>query len=160
MGTGSFPGVKCGRGVLLTTHPLLVPRSWKSRAIPVPTLWATTGPVTGLLYLYFYFHIICNAFSTVIFLYFTFITDATEIGFFRRRVIKVSRWNRKRRQALCELLIVSRVPFCALNYLKGNGCHTLALRGEETVNDVLQEAFRSTFHDKCKASVSESFTIS
>ena len=40
MGTGSFPGVKCGRGVLLTTHPLLVPRSWKSRAIPLPTLWA------------------------------------------------------------------------------------------------------------------------
>ena len=26
MGTGSFPGVKCGRCVLLTTHPLLVPR--------------------------------------------------------------------------------------------------------------------------------------
>ena len=25
MGTWSFPGVKCGRGVLLTTHPLLVP---------------------------------------------------------------------------------------------------------------------------------------
>ena len=45
MGTGSFPGVKYGRGVLLTTHPLLVPRSWKSSAIP--TLWATTGPVTG-----------------------------------------------------------------------------------------------------------------
>ena len=43
MGTGSFPGVKCGRGVLLTTHPLLVPRSWKSRAIPLPTLWATPG---------------------------------------------------------------------------------------------------------------------
>ena len=41
MGTGSFPGVKCSRGVLLTTHPLLVPRSWKSRAIPLPTLWAT-----------------------------------------------------------------------------------------------------------------------
>jgi len=32
---------KCGRGMLLTTHPLLVPRSWKSRAIPLPTLWAT-----------------------------------------------------------------------------------------------------------------------
>ena len=43
MGTGSFPGVKCGRGVLLTTHPLLVSRSWKSRAIPLPTLWATPG---------------------------------------------------------------------------------------------------------------------
>ena len=27
MGTGYFQGVKCGRGVLLTTHPLLVPRS-------------------------------------------------------------------------------------------------------------------------------------
>jgi len=32
---GSNPG--------LTTHPLLVPRSWKSRAIPLPTLWATPG---------------------------------------------------------------------------------------------------------------------
>ena len=41
IGTGSSPGVNCGRGVLLTTHPLLVPRSWKSRAIPLPTLWAT-----------------------------------------------------------------------------------------------------------------------
>jgi len=40
MGTGSFPGVKCGRGVLLTTHPLLVPRSWKSTAIPLLTLRA------------------------------------------------------------------------------------------------------------------------
>ena len=43
MGTWSFPGVKCGRGVLLTTHPLLVPRSWKIRAIPLPTLWTTPG---------------------------------------------------------------------------------------------------------------------
>ena len=41
MSTGSFPGVKCGRGVLLTTHPLLVPRPWKSRAIPLPSIWAT-----------------------------------------------------------------------------------------------------------------------
>jgi len=43
MRTVSFPGVKCGRGVLLTTHTHLVPRSWKSRAIPLPTLWATPG---------------------------------------------------------------------------------------------------------------------
>jgi len=43
MGTGSFSGVKCGRGVLLTTHPLLVPRSWKSRAIPLPSFWTTTA---------------------------------------------------------------------------------------------------------------------
>ena len=35
MGTGFFLGVNCGRGVLLTTHPLLLPRSWKSRAIPL-----------------------------------------------------------------------------------------------------------------------------
>jgi len=50
MGTGSFPGVKCGRDVLLTTHPLLAPKSWKGSAIPLPPLWATTRPVTGLLY--------------------------------------------------------------------------------------------------------------
>ena len=43
MGTGSLPGVKCGRGVLLTTHPLLVPRSWNSRTVTLPTLWATPG---------------------------------------------------------------------------------------------------------------------
>ena len=46
------PGLS--RGVLLTTHPLPVPWSWKSRAIPLPTLWATTGPVTGALYLFTY----------------------------------------------------------------------------------------------------------
>jgi hypothetical protein len=40
---GSFPGVKCGQGVLLTTHPLLVLRSWKCTAIPLSTLWATPG---------------------------------------------------------------------------------------------------------------------
>ena len=43
MGTWSFPGLKCGRGVLLTTHLLLVPTSWKSRAIPLPTPLATPG---------------------------------------------------------------------------------------------------------------------
>ena len=48
MSTGSFPGVKCGRGVLLTTHPLLLQRPWKSRAIPLPTLWACNG-ITLLL---------------------------------------------------------------------------------------------------------------
>jgi len=41
MGTVSFPELNCGWGVLLTTHSLLVPRSWKSRAIPLPTVWAT-----------------------------------------------------------------------------------------------------------------------
>ena len=57
LGTGSFLGVKCGRGVLLTTHSLLVPWSRKSRAITVLTLWAVR-PVLSLsactvqLYLY------------------------------------------------------------------------------------------------------------
>jgi len=40
MGTESFQGVNSGRGVTLTPHPLLVPWSWKSRAIPLLTLWA------------------------------------------------------------------------------------------------------------------------
>jgi len=40
MGTGSFPGVKSGRGVTLTTHTLLVLWSRKSRAIPLLPLWA------------------------------------------------------------------------------------------------------------------------
>jgi len=40
MGTGSFPGVKSGRGVTLTPHPLLVPWTRKSRVIPLLTLWA------------------------------------------------------------------------------------------------------------------------
>jgi hypothetical protein len=35
MGTGSFPGVNSGRGMTLTPHPLLVPWSWKGRAIPL-----------------------------------------------------------------------------------------------------------------------------
>jgi len=47
MGTGSFLGVKSGRGVTLTTHPLLVPQSRKSRAIPLLPLWAIQ-PVQSL----------------------------------------------------------------------------------------------------------------
>jgi len=39
-GTGSFPGVRSGRGVRLTPDPLLVPWSRKSRAIPLIPLWA------------------------------------------------------------------------------------------------------------------------
>jgi hypothetical protein len=40
LGTGFFPGVKSGRGVTLTSHPLLVPWSWMGRVIPVLSLWA------------------------------------------------------------------------------------------------------------------------
>ena len=47
MGTGSFPGLKNGRGVTLTLHPLLVPESRKGRAIPLLPLWAVL-PVQSL----------------------------------------------------------------------------------------------------------------
>ena len=47
MGTGSLPLVKSGRGVTLTPHPLLVPWSWKSRAIPLLALCAVR-PVQSL----------------------------------------------------------------------------------------------------------------
>jgi hypothetical protein len=47
MGTGSFPGVKSGRGVTLTTHPLLVTWSRKSRATPLLPLWVVR-PVQSL----------------------------------------------------------------------------------------------------------------
>ena len=57
MGTGSFPGVNGGRGMTLKPHPLLVPWSRKSEAIPLLLLWAVQ-PVQSLsactvqLYLY------------------------------------------------------------------------------------------------------------
>jgi len=40
MGSWSFTGVKSGRRVTLTPHRPLVPRSRKSRAIPLLPLWA------------------------------------------------------------------------------------------------------------------------
>ena len=47
MGTGSFPGVKSGRGVTLIPHPLLVLLSRRSRAILLLPLW-TVRPVDSL----------------------------------------------------------------------------------------------------------------
>ena len=47
MGTSSFPGVKSGRGVTLTPHPLLVQWSWNGRAITLLPLWAVR-PVQSL----------------------------------------------------------------------------------------------------------------
>jgi hypothetical protein len=51
-----FPGGKSGRGVVLTTHPLLATRSRKSRANTSTPLWAF-GSVTR--YLYLYQHALC-----------------------------------------------------------------------------------------------------
>ena len=62
MGTRSFPGVKSGRGVTLTPHPLLVPWSRKSRAIPLLLLWAVR-PVqslsarTGVHFTFYLYHL-------------------------------------------------------------------------------------------------------
>ena len=52
MGTGFFSGVKYGRCLTLTPHSLLVPCSWKSRAIPLCPygpygLYRATVPVQG-----------------------------------------------------------------------------------------------------------------
>ena len=63
MGTGSFPGVKSGRGVKPTSHPILVPWSWKGRAIPLLPLWALRS-VQGL-----------NACTRVYFTFFCFIIN-------------------------------------------------------------------------------------
>jgi len=47
MSTGSFAGVRSGRGVTLTPHPLLVPWARKGRAKPLLPLWAVQ-PVQSL----------------------------------------------------------------------------------------------------------------
>jgi len=47
MGTKNFPGIKSGRSVTLASHPLLVPWSRKSAAIPLFPLW-TVRPVQSL----------------------------------------------------------------------------------------------------------------
>jgi len=62
MGTGSFQRVKSGRGVTLTPHPLLLPWSWKSRAIPLLPVWAVppvqslSACTRGAFYLFFFFY--------------------------------------------------------------------------------------------------------
>ena len=47
-----FPGGKKRPGRAAEHSPPLVPRSWRSRVIPLPTLWVTTWPVVGTLCLY------------------------------------------------------------------------------------------------------------
>jgi len=53
MGTGYFPGVKCGRGVLLTTHPLLVPQSYYTSTNPLGHTRPVTWNFTFYIYNYF-----------------------------------------------------------------------------------------------------------
>jgi len=51
MGTWSFPGGKVWPG--RDDHSPIYSAVEEYRAIPLPTLWATTGPVTGTLYPYY-----------------------------------------------------------------------------------------------------------
>ena len=59
-----FSGGKLRPGRAADHSPLLAPWSWKSRAIPLPILWATIGPVTGTLYLFtiYIFLLLCYVF--------------------------------------------------------------------------------------------------
>ena len=60
MGTRSFPGVQSGQGVTLTPHPLLLPWSWKGRAIlllPLRPIQSLKCLYKGALYLYLYLYI-------------------------------------------------------------------------------------------------------
>jgi len=50
MGTGSFPGVKSGRGVTLTPHPLRVPWSRKSSYTSAPPMGRTACTEPQCLY--------------------------------------------------------------------------------------------------------------
>ena len=57
MGTGSLPEVKSGRGVTLTPHPVLMPWSRKSTAIPLLPLrdvWSVQSLSTCTVQLYLY----------------------------------------------------------------------------------------------------------
>ena len=52
MGTGSFPGVKYGWGVLLTTHPPTSAVVMEEQSYTYTHPLGHTGTVTGTLYLY------------------------------------------------------------------------------------------------------------
>jgi hypothetical protein len=57
MGSGSFPGVKCGRGVLLTTHPPSSAAVMEEYSYTTTHPLGQTGPVTRTLYLYIHIKI-------------------------------------------------------------------------------------------------------
>ena len=65
---GLSRGVKSGRGVLLTTHSLLVPWSRKSRAIPLFPLWAvrplqSLSACTSVHFTFFFTHCVDSYFN-------------------------------------------------------------------------------------------------
>ena len=88
---GLSPGVKCGRGVLLTTHPLLVPRSWKGRELylyppsgPHRACNGITLPLDIYIYIYIYIYVIgllpiyCNSLALQTYFNTTLTIERTE----------------------------------------------------------------------------------
>jgi hypothetical protein len=47
MGTGTFPGLRCDRGVILTPHPLLVPRSKNAVELYLNSPQGPSWPMKG-----------------------------------------------------------------------------------------------------------------
>jgi hypothetical protein len=52
-----FPGSKGSRGLMLTTHPILVPRLRKRWAVPPLTLWLLLGLLRGSLMNSYFLHL-------------------------------------------------------------------------------------------------------
>jgi len=80
MGTGSFLGVKSGRGVTHTPQPLLVPWSIKNRAIPLLPLWAV-WPVQSLsacTRVHFLFNYVRSICIFLIYIYIQGVTGGTD----------------------------------------------------------------------------------
>ena len=93
MGTGSFLGIKSGRGVMLTPHHLLVPWSRKCRAIPLLPYGLTACTegqclYKGALYLYLYHVNICLSLQTGIYTNMSFSFCASYPCVFSRRLYR------------------------------------------------------------------------
>jgi hypothetical protein len=92
----TFPGVKRGRGVTLTTHPHLVPRSWMSRSYassPPSVSMACSG--TALRCFFCYFSLLNVYFST----FDSFVGLKIVVGCRHRHNLRdlfVTSWNTRR----------------------------------------------------------------
>jgi hypothetical protein len=75
-----FPGVESGRGVTMTPHPLLVPRSRERIELylysPQGPLWPTTGRNLPTTYTYIHTHIHTNIHSYIYTIIYTYIRES------------------------------------------------------------------------------------
>ena len=103
MGTGSYPGVKSGRGVTLNPHLLLVPWSRKGRAIPLLPLWAVR-PVQSLS--------ACTRvhFSFLLFILSVFTEMPYQYGYVFRGIIFIL-WNRLSIDILGMLIVFIKYKY-------------------------------------------------